>query len=295
MYIVENINVISKNSDSNKIKYTGINDSIDSFNDNDFEFRLDSAAAAADDTTSDLERNNINNFHSILKICLTIRDLAMVSPASLGLLIHSLCDGVALTSSVLAANKSLSVVVFIAIFVHKVPTAFSLTSVLLNENISRRLIKMQLIVFSFSLAVGSIGSFIVFSSWTATSDKDDDMNSVEYFTAALLLYSGGTFLYVGVHTMLEILGEGDNGRDNQEDIVPQRARSSGSEETVVVDGSGGINSVVAANSTIPTGRNNNRHHGHHHHAAEVQKLSLSEFGLSLLGMVLPVLIGLVKE
>ncbi|KAA6411742.1 MAG: hypothetical protein FRX48_05023 [Lasallia pustulata] len=90
---------------------------------------------------------------------------------TLGLSIHALADGIALGASS-TTPSSLSLLIFLAIMIHKAPAAFGLTSVLLRQGVGKRGARARLVLFSLAAPVGAVGT-------------------------------GGTFLYVAMHTMQE--------------------------------------------------------------------------------------------
>ncbi|KAF8336774.1 Zinc/iron permease [Amanita rubescens] len=108
---------------------------------------------------------------------------------TLGLFVHALADGIALGVSSLTdtISTSLSMVVFLALVVHKAPTSLALASSLLSAGLPREECKKHILIFASATPTGALVSFLLFSflgnrdaSWTGTA----------------LLASGGTFLYV---------------------------------------------------------------------------------------------------
>ena len=57
--------------------------------------------------------------------------------ATIGILVHSAIDGLALGAIAVSDNSSLELVVFFAIILHKAPAAFGLTSFLLHQGRER--------------------------------------------------------------------------------------------------------------------------------------------------------------
>ncbi|CUS09870.1 unnamed protein product [Tuber aestivum] len=100
------------------------------------------------------------------------------SSTTLGLVIHAAADGIALGASSTSSNTALEAIVFLAIMLHKAPAAFGLSAVLLRAGLGKRQARAHLIVFSMAAPVGAV-----------------------WWTGVLLLFSGGTFLYVAMHTM----------------------------------------------------------------------------------------------
>ncbi|KAI9320473.1 Zinc/iron permease [Dichotomocladium elegans] len=117
---------------------------------------------------------------------------------TIGLIVHAAADGVALGAS--ASHPQLSMVVFLAIMLHKAPSAFALTTVLLAEGLSRVSVRRHLLIFSLSAPTGAVSTYVllrVFSSGESSTD-------LAYWTGVLLIFSGGTFLYVAMHALQEL-------------------------------------------------------------------------------------------
>ncbi|WRT68439.1 uncharacterized protein IL334_005415 [Kwoniella shivajii] len=85
--------------------------------------------------------------------------------ATLGMVIHGAADGIALGASSLSGNGSLSLIIFLAVLVHKGPTALGLTTTLLSLNLTHTAIRRRLIIFSFAAPVGAILTFLVGGSF----------------------------------------------------------------------------------------------------------------------------------
>lgn len=195
-----------------------------------------------DNCSSILENFNINynlssdkvNFDSILEKVKSI----FKSPLTLGLILHSAVDGISLGSSFSKEDTSLGIIFFVMIIIHKLPTAFSLTTLLFKEGLPQSLLQLHLAVFSLITPVTSVVTYFILLAL--------DMDN-EFTISIMLLYSGGTFIYIVTHVMLEILtGE----RENQY----RPPQSSDSDSTI------------------------------HEHA----KITGSELGISLLGMLVPI-------
>ncbi|EJC98106.1 Zinc/iron permease [Fomitiporia mediterranea MF3/22] len=114
---------------------------------------------------------------------------------TLGLVIHSLADGLALAASALprkvgegeGQNTQLWLLVFFALMVHKAPTALAL-SMSLMSSLSAVECRKHLAVFSAATPFGALASFGLLRLIGAGADGD--------WTGVALLVSGGTFLYV---------------------------------------------------------------------------------------------------
>ena len=137
-----------------------------------------------------------------------VQNHATVVP-TVGLLVHAAADGIALGAS--ATHPQLSFVVFMAIMLHKAPASFALTSVLLSSGISHNAIRKHLLIFALAAPVGAlITYFILYFFSTATTSAA----SLEYWTGVLLVFSGGTFLYVAMHALQEVSHSGRKDRSH---------------------------------------------------------------------------------
>ncbi|XP_052105210.1 zinc transporter ZIP9-like isoform X1 [Mytilus californianus] len=119
--------------------------------------------------------------------------------ATLGLVVHAAADGVALGAAVMLNHSSLTLIVFVAIMLHKAPAAFGLVSFLLHEGFDRPRIKKHLFVFSIAAPLMALVTFICLSQKSAESFTDVKT------TGIAMLFSAGTFLYVAtVHVLPEV-------------------------------------------------------------------------------------------
>ncbi|KAH7914290.1 Zinc/iron permease [Hygrophoropsis aurantiaca] len=108
------------------------------------------------------------------------------NPLTLGLVVHSFVDGYALG---VAATKSqeISMIIFLAIVIHKAPTALALMSSLLSLALPVSDCKRHLLYFSISTPLAAVVSYLVQSYHGGRAHGS---------FGAPLLFSGGTFLYV---------------------------------------------------------------------------------------------------
>ncbi|KAI0771122.1 Zinc/iron permease [Trametes elegans] len=121
-------------------------------------------------------------------------------PLTLGLVVHALADGLALGSAALSDSaedsgsggsvipSGLSIVVFLALVIHKAPTALALTTSLLSTSLPHAQCKKHLAIFSASTPVGTLVSYTLLSFFGADSHGR--------WPGIALLFSGGSFLYV---------------------------------------------------------------------------------------------------
>lgn len=159
----------------------------------------------------------------------------------LGLLAHSVADGISLGASSSSSgtgvgetdSNSLDLLIFVAIMLHKGPTAFALSTLLLSSaspapslsssdpldstldrptGTSRRFITTSLFLFSLAAPLSAILTYFIISSLSMFSAEigDPSAGDVEklrgFYTGLVLVFSGGSFLFVangvlnGAHT-----------------------------------------------------------------------------------------------
>ncbi|KAG0380034.1 hypothetical protein BGX24_010448 [Mortierella sp. AD032] len=119
------------------------------------------------------------------------------NPITIGLVVHAAADGIALGAS--ASRPELRFIVFLAIMLHKAPAAFGLSTVLLQHGFSRRQTRQQVGIFSLAAPIGALLTYI----FIQLSGQHEEA-SLHWWTGMLLLFSGGTFLYVAMHVMSEM-------------------------------------------------------------------------------------------
>ncbi|XMA19739.1 hypothetical protein WAI453_012530 [Rhynchosporium graminicola] len=143
--------------------------------------------------------------HSLTPTPKQTRSLATTT----GLVIHAAADGIAMGASASSSNTKLGFIIFLAIMIHKAPAAFGLTSVLLKQGLSKRAARGHLMVFSAAAPVGAIGTWLLVGILGGGEHMEGERG--QWWTGMLLLFSGGTFLYVAMHAMQE---ESSSGVDN---------------------------------------------------------------------------------
>ncbi|KAI5967347.1 hypothetical protein CANMA_003167 [Candida margitis] len=147
------------------------------------------------------------------------------SSITLGLLVHAAVDGVSLGSSFADDDITLQFVMIIALIVHKIPTAFSLGTILSKEGLEDKLILVHVVLFALSTPVSTWITFVIIGFLNT---------NIEFVTGLLLLFSSGTFLYVVYHVINEFedgLFEDGSGGDGSSG----RGSSGGSDGSTVVD------------------------------------------------------------
>ena len=184
-------------------------------------------------------------------------------------------------------QTTLGLIVFLAIMLHKAPTAFGLVTHLLRSSTSRRAIRYQLFLFSIAAPIGAISTFILLSLASGVRDEDTGYGSnagdsnhnavvaaadaaaaaaigVAFWTGKVLLFSAGSFLYVAtVHVLPDIYHD---------------------QETYASPGN-----EVSSSSSSST---DNHHHHHHHHQHHNQhqhpkKLSMAQIFMLIVGVYSP--------
>lgn len=120
------------------------------------------------------------------------------SSLTLGLLFHGMVDGISLGSSFSKSREesSIELILFSSIIIHKLPTCFSLSSLLMKEKMNASFLKFHLLILASITPLSSILTFIFMSLFHLQND---------FVVGNLLVFSGGTFLYVVTHVMLEVL------------------------------------------------------------------------------------------
>ncbi|GAA6024430.1 hypothetical protein JCM11491_001732 [Sporobolomyces phaffii] len=154
----------------------------------------------------------------------------------IGLLLHSLADGISLGASSVSsspssghehehghghdAGSSLSGVVFLAIMLHKAPTAFALSNLLRTANASRTFLHRALVLFALAAPVGAISTYVALSLVGGSHGGDGGRN-LEWYTGIALVFSGGTFLFVATRAVATTTTRpgGGGGRDHDHDAA----------------------------------------------------------------------------
>jgi zinc transporter 9 len=151
------------------------------------------------------------------------------SSTTVGLVIHACADGIALgassTSGSSSSGRNLSLIIFLALMIHKAPAAFGLTTTLLKQGLSKRAARAHLVVFSLAAPAGAL------LTWAAASllgYGGPESMSAEFATGVLLLFSGGTFLYVAMHTMQEGAGHAQHAGNGYAEVPMNGYGESGS-------------------------------------------------------------------
>jgi zinc transporter 9 len=121
--------------------------------------------------------------------------------AAVGLCVHSVADGIALGASLhMAISESangLGPAVLVALMLHKIPEALGFGSYLKTRDVPQN---QKLACLLLVAGTSPVTAFLTYSSLGQETGKE-----LAYFTALILLFSAGTFLYVaGVHILPEV-------------------------------------------------------------------------------------------
>lgn len=149
-----------------------------------------------------LSPNRDSNAGEFLHDTTTDQELSRNYATTTGLVIHAAADGVALGASSSSANAGLSLIIFLAIMVHKAPAAFGLTSILLKQGLSKRTARAHLVLFSLAAPIGAVLTWLL--AHTLGAGMIANAQTTTWWTGILLLFSAGTFLYVAMHTLQEV-------------------------------------------------------------------------------------------
>ncbi|KAI6185374.1 ZIP Zinc transporter [Aphelenchoides besseyi] len=123
---------------------------------------------------------------------------------TIGLCVHALADGVLLGSASSTRNSEVQMVVFVALVIHKGPSAFALSSLLLMENLERFRIKRHLLIFSLSAPFGAITTYMFLAAVKEGADYSTNLSGM------FMLFSAGTFVYVAAAHVLPELESSSN-------------------------------------------------------------------------------------
>lgn len=123
------------------------------------------------------------------------------SPLTLGLLLHSFVDGIALGTAFVNNDDSFQILFLLMITIHKLPTAFSLSVMLHQEGLLDSVVQIHLLVFSVMTPVSSILTYLFVLLLKLNNN---------FVVGVLFLFSAGTFLYSVIHVMMEVMNKKDD-------------------------------------------------------------------------------------
>lgn len=120
--------------------------------------------------------------------------------AIIGLTIHAATDGLVIGAAASSASNEVTMLVLIAVLSHKFPTSFSVGAFSLHERNDRKLAFRDVLIFSLATPLMIIIAFTM-------------MQDIEVFILGLMmLFSGGTFLYVATVDVLPDVHNPETGR-----------------------------------------------------------------------------------
>ncbi|KAF3990189.1 hypothetical protein FT663_02200 [Candidozyma haemuli var. vulneris] len=151
----------------------------------------------------------------------------LYSTLTVGLMLHSFVDGIALGSSFFHQENAFHMFLFFMIIIHKLPTAFSLAVVLHTEGFAHSVVNFHLLLFSLSTPFSSLLTYGIISAFKLDNDV---------VLGILLLFSAGTFLYSVIHVMMEVLERKQNKADYDPDSKPVTSSFTGTEISLTVVG-----------------------------------------------------------
>ena len=126
---------------------------------------------------------------------------------TIGLSIHSLCDGIALGSaSYSQSSSSLSFIVFLAIAIHKAPASFGLATSLLSLSPSIKPSFLRLCIFLFAISA-PFSAIVTYGILNFLNIENNDDSLIPSYS---LLFSGGSFLFVASQSTSESVNRNNN-------------------------------------------------------------------------------------
>ncbi len=117
-----------------------------------------------------------------------------------GLSVHAAADGLAIGAAAVAGDTAFSVLVALAVLLHRVPAAFSLGLFSLHETRNPRRAAGGILAFSVATPITMVGSYLLLDG------------SSQRFIALSLLFSAGTFVYVATVDTLPAVHNTETGR-----------------------------------------------------------------------------------
>ncbi len=109
-------------------------------------------------------------------------------PAFLGISLHSLLDGIALSAGLILPQ--LGPAVLLAVIIHKMPDSISISSILLSAGWSRRKVAMLSVLFALMTPVGALLAYFFFRTLSPLN------------VAIVIGISAGTFLAIATADIL---------------------------------------------------------------------------------------------
>ena len=149
-------------------------------------------------------------------------DPATLMITTLGLVVHSIADGVALGTTCYASQNSessLPFVIFMALLLHKCPAAIGLTTFLRHEQLKLSKILLHLSAFTVTAPFCAILSYGLFKLFGVSQEEGSDAFK---YVGILLLISAGSFMYVAmIHILPEVYCNTDTHRPHTHKHTPE--------------------------------------------------------------------------
>lgn len=145
-------------------------------------FIIDNIFSNNKSLTPSNNKNQINLYESIFGSSLTI-----------GFIFHGIIDGISLGSS-FASGATIPIIIFTAIIIHKIPTSFSLSTILYLENIPDSKLFWHIFLFALLSPISTWITYMIVSLLK---------NNLDVVIGILFLFSAGNFLFVVSHVMNE--------------------------------------------------------------------------------------------
>ena len=146
---------------------------------------------------------------------------AALTVSTIGLVVHSLADGIALGSTCYASQSKesdLPIIIFVALLLHKFPESIGFTTFLRHEGLKFREILVHLSFFAIAAPVAAIISYWLLSLLSVSSHGSQAFVVV----GVLLLFSAGTFMYVAMlHILPEVYCNNHIHRPHKHEYLPE--------------------------------------------------------------------------
>ncbi|MDW3177189.1 MAG: ZIP family metal transporter [Acidimicrobiia bacterium] len=130
-----------------------------------------------------------------------------MSVLAVGLSAHAAADGFAIGAAAATGETAFSVLVALAVILHRIPAAFSLGMFALHETTNTRAVVRGLFAFSVATPLTMLVSYLLLDGASTG------------LVAIALLFSAGTFLYVATVDTLPAIHNPENGRRSVRNVL----------------------------------------------------------------------------
>lgn len=120
-----------------------------------------------------------------------LKDSIFGSSLTLGMIFHGIVDGISLGSS-FAGGTAIPLIIFTAMIIHKIPTSFSLSTILCLEGIPDSKLFWHILLFALLSPIATWITYIIISLIDVNTDV---------VVGILFLFSAGNFLFIVNHVM----------------------------------------------------------------------------------------------